>query len=291
MIYTVPVVYSQDAKFNADAHFSGDTTYEGNATFGKNVEVDGKLTLNSADDLVDKDGNDLITAQSIDTSKFVTTDTEQTISGTKTFAQDTELRFAYSNYYCAIKYRAIDGRFPSFSILGNDNIHEWYFNSRPGNGSFGIYDTTGNTVVMSMGHLESSDQNYVFSDKYGRIIIPNTSGTFALTSDIPTYYRHTISITGGTTQSPIKAYFTLVDKNSANITADNLYTRLSGESIAVSGIYGSGTQLNILTIINFGSDAANTTVSMISVADSSADDVKLSELGTIAVSDDSIKIA
>lgn len=37
------------------------TTHDGDAVFGKNVEVDGKVVLNGSEDLVDKEGNPLIT--------------------------------------------------------------------------------------------------------------------------------------------------------------------------------------------------------------------------------------
>lgn len=59
MIYTVPVIFTQAAKFTSYVDFTKDTQYEGDAIFGKNVEVDGNLTLNDADNLKFKDGTDL----------------------------------------------------------------------------------------------------------------------------------------------------------------------------------------------------------------------------------------
>lgn len=48
---------------------SGLSQFEGKATFGSDVEADGRLILNSADDVVDKDGNKLIASVQLDEFK------------------------------------------------------------------------------------------------------------------------------------------------------------------------------------------------------------------------------
>ena len=54
---------------------------EGKATFGGDAEVDGKIIVNSANDIVDKDGKPIIDSA----TGGVTLDTEQTITGQKHF--------------------------------------------------------------------------------------------------------------------------------------------------------------------------------------------------------------
>lgn len=257
-------------QFNQDATFHGKVDIEGDVTLGKNAEVDGKLTINSASDLVTKDGTGFgggeQTFESVTTNKL---------------SINTESPASYANiqYYL---YLPTDKMHPDdnngFNIYIEDN------NSKKQIPFFDI-SQRGNDLTLTIRKPQAYNDIYIvggvrnsrafISYFYGKdtgysYSFPNNSGVIALTSDLnakqSTLYRHTVKITAGGSATAMICFTAESEKNTVIDSIQDLVAVFGNTKIACSGASGDGQQAfdYLLTCINIGASISDTTLDSIS---------------------------
>ena len=90
-----------------------DTTAEGNVQFGKNIEVDGNIIVNGSDNIVDKEGNPVITGSGGGVSKDYVDAADQKLQGeidTKQNALTSEQLEAVNSGITAAKITELEGK-------------------------------------------------------------------------------------------------------------------------------------------------------------------------------------
>lgn len=179
---------------------------DGNVEVGKNLDVDGSLTLNSASDLKTKDGSE----------GFVDLNTEQTITGQKTFVFEDDsdyakqnIVFKKGNYTCNVGW-----------LLGANY--------------FGIHlDRVGIPISLSWGATELSLLNPHIPIT---VRFPSKNFTVAAAADVPTV-RHHLVFAGDDFYAT--ADLMTLPANSSALTLSTLASLLANP-ISASGVHQGG---------------------------------------------------
>lgn len=214
---------------------------EGNAEFGSDVTVDGKLKLNSVDDI------EISTGSGVNQFPIKSrTDTDITISDI-TRAQKKGIELRRGNNYLQFLVNPFSS-YGSYAYL-----------------DFALYK--GRYQILP--NFNATEVSVVYL-----LTLPLHSGTFALTSDIPTYYKHFITLTGDTGKM-----FTLNVTTKDNTVIDSLtdlFTTLGNTDIAGYGTNGTDTYF----AVHVGTSSDETTFTK---ADGTT--ASLTEAGYTAVAD------
>lgn len=204
---TEAVATANDAKATADeakttadeAKASAENiSTENDATFGANVEVDGKLTLNSTSDIVFKDGSTFETG-GVDLSNYVDLDSSQIITGQKEFHRISDS----SGSYVFINNEA-ESSIVGVIVSSRENPYDTssfygYQRAELDANGYRVFYKVGSTsyyAYYNYSGITATYSSFSFSIGGKTINMPTAAGTLALTTDIPSvpsYYRHNIT--------------------------------------------------------------------------------------------------
>lgn len=214
------------------------------------VQINGtSITSNNVADIItntayDSSTNKIATMSDLPTN-YVTTNTTQTISATKTFSANQVLN---NNKFLQGK-NVIN---VSMNLIGIDGFNKVLV----GNTSLETTINTKTAVLPSGNNSKNLGSSaYKWAKAYvttinngGNISVPTTSGTMALTSDIPTVNNSTITITqGGTT----KGTFTLNQSSNQTIALD-----AGGEGGTSTDVQINGTSITSSNVANIVTNSA-----------------------------------
>lgn len=282
--------------FNQKAVFHNDVDFSGNkVTIGKDLEVDGKIQVNSKEDIIDKDGNKII---DIDLSNYVTLDTKQTITANKTIGSYHTLKFLDTSGDEALSIQGSlftgQAEFMTFrrpirsynQPLDNGGVI--YINKTAG--SLDIYQdkVTSNrhTVYTYNGVTLTNHTDFKFIYSSHNLSLPTLTSNEIIatqayvTSNIPAYYRHSITIKFGTSG---ELHFTAQSKS--NTIVDSLQdaiTLFGNTDITCMGVTKSG---YIAIMVHIGTSSTDSLVYEITTNGGSAVTQSLGTLGFTEIGD------
>lgn len=309
-------------RIRSDVEMCGNAQVNNDLTVGKNVEVDGKLKVNSASDIVTGDGTSLgglpITYEfegqtypnhiyigkgdsyyNQDINAFISGicfTTESTFLGTYSYVPKTMGTddIDFSNFGAGIGFRSTDGIQLGFDIYSDLNAGNMVFTfgissgdneSEFTNVAIKVYDCdnmegeTNKQGIFTVSYdtyqgysTELSiismylEQNSKGPDKYTPHLflrdleIPDDVGTLLDTANIhnyiPTYYRHTITLS----KDNASFTFTAVTKDNTVIDSlTDLFTKLGNTDIAGFGVNDINDTKSLLTLIHVGTSATDST--------------------------------
>lgn len=232
--------------FNQDCTFLGKAEFDQDVVLGKNGEVDGNLQVNGS--ILNEEGEE----------KYLTTDTNQNITGTK------KIQINGNDY---------------FILYGNEIKSDYHFDLCT-SGVLANYKGYGLTIHKG---------NEYYTLRYPSIV---KNGTFALTSDIPALYRHTVAIKFVHSNALCGVVcFTVINQTQEAFKEDitELCKALDGNDFQVSGqlLSPNDTHDNIgeVLFIRFGGTVIQTMIALYEASNNQYEEQSISAYGTIIVTD------
>lgn len=232
-----------------------DTTAEGNVQFGKNIEVDGNIIVNGSDNIVDKEGNPVITGGGV--SKDYVDAADQKLQGeinTKQDALTTEQLAAVNSGITSAKITELEGKQNALTQTQLDATnsgitsvkvatYDGYATGKQDTLTAGTNITIENNVISATGGGANDGFTFIDITNYVGELTEEQYNTITanwpkviLTKGNNKMYYPVSGIKGQTENKLIWAYIETPDSN--NTWPD--YVFIDIDTIRLSSVYNSG---------------------------------------------------
>lgn len=247
---------------NGKAVFHSKVEHTEDVTFGKNAEFDGKVQVNSAKDLVTKDGtsfggggDDIF---ELEFNRFVGDETP-----TATLTDDEITKLKKCNFLRLVDEGTVYGVLSHYS--DTEFMLSFVNNNNPACTSFGCHlEEYNKTLTLNLAAPDvalNSELPDLYATKSDITALQNSINNLNIHKQ-STLYRHTVLISEPTNKTAYLAFTAESEKNTPIDSIQDLIAVFGNTSIACSGLYRDSDPSNeqSLLMINAGTSISNTTI-------------------------------